>query len=302
MSDRRDAPRIGPASREELGPVNALLVRIAGRVAKTTAPPNLFTTMGRNRRMFRLWLLFAGTLMPRGGLPRATPSWSSSASRTGPGPSTRRSTTGRWAAPPGSAPSRSTRSPATTRPPGRSRPARPLLLRAVDELHDGDAIGEETFAALSERALRPRPRRALHARRPLRDARGPDQLAADRVGHPPVSGPVAGKAVFVTGAAGGIGRATRARGGAARRAPSSSPTSRPSRWPRPPPRSAAGAGGSSTPSRSTSPTTTASSASRRTVHADHGSLDVVMNVAGTRPGGPSTSSATSTGGRWSRST
>ena len=26
--------------------------------------------MGRNRRMFRLWLLFAGTLMPRGGLPR----------------------------------------------------------------------------------------------------------------------------------------------------------------------------------------------------------------------------------------
>ena len=70
MSDRRDAPRIGPASREELGPVNALLVRIAGRVAKTTAPPNLFTTMGRNRRMFRLWLLFAGTLMPRGGLPR----------------------------------------------------------------------------------------------------------------------------------------------------------------------------------------------------------------------------------------
>ena len=70
MNERRPAPRIGPASREELGPLNALLVRIAARVAGTTAPPNLFTTMGRNRRMFRLWLLFAGTLMPRGGLPR----------------------------------------------------------------------------------------------------------------------------------------------------------------------------------------------------------------------------------------
>jgi AhpD family alkylhydroperoxidase len=70
MNGRRPAPRIGPAGREELGPLNALLVRIAGRVAGTTAPPNLFTTMGRNRRMFRLWLLFAGTLMPRGGLPR----------------------------------------------------------------------------------------------------------------------------------------------------------------------------------------------------------------------------------------
>ena len=47
MNGRRPAPRIGPAGREELGPLNALLVRIAGRVAGTTAPPNLFTTMGR---------------------------------------------------------------------------------------------------------------------------------------------------------------------------------------------------------------------------------------------------------------
>ena len=70
-------------------------------------------------------------------------------------------------------------------------PRQVLLLRAVDELHDGDAIGEETFAALREGALRSRSRRALHARRPLLDARGPDQLAADSVGRPPVSGPVA---------------------------------------------------------------------------------------------------------------
>jgi AhpD family alkylhydroperoxidase len=64
------APRVPPAGRDELGPVNALLVRIAGRIAGTTDPPNLFTTMGRNRGLFRRWLLFAGSLMPRGGLPR----------------------------------------------------------------------------------------------------------------------------------------------------------------------------------------------------------------------------------------
>ncbi|HET6831179.1 MAG TPA: carboxymuconolactone decarboxylase family protein [Solirubrobacterales bacterium] len=63
-------PRVGPAERDELGPVNSLLVRLAGRLARTRQPPNLFTTMGRNRGLFRRWLLFAGALMPGGGLPR----------------------------------------------------------------------------------------------------------------------------------------------------------------------------------------------------------------------------------------
>ena len=63
-------PRVRPATRSELGLPNYLIARISARAAKTTAPLNLFTTMGRNRGMFRRWLRFAGTLMPRGGLPR----------------------------------------------------------------------------------------------------------------------------------------------------------------------------------------------------------------------------------------
>ena len=63
------APRIAPGSRRELGPVNALICRIAARATRTP-PPNLFTTLGRHRRLFRGWLRFAGRLMPGGRLPR----------------------------------------------------------------------------------------------------------------------------------------------------------------------------------------------------------------------------------------
>jgi AhpD family alkylhydroperoxidase len=63
------APRIAPGSRRELGPVNALICRIAA-TATRTPPPNLFTTLGRHRRLFRGWLRFAGRLMPGGRLPR----------------------------------------------------------------------------------------------------------------------------------------------------------------------------------------------------------------------------------------
>ncbi|MEZ5074912.1 MAG: carboxymuconolactone decarboxylase family protein [Solirubrobacterales bacterium] len=63
-------PRIAPATRAELGFVNTLITGLSGRIAKTTRPPNLFTTIGRNRGLFRRWLLFAAALMPGGGLPR----------------------------------------------------------------------------------------------------------------------------------------------------------------------------------------------------------------------------------------
>ncbi len=63
-------PRVNPAQRGELGAINFLLTGIAHRVAKTKAPPNLFTTMGRHRSLFRRWLFFAGKLMPGGDLPR----------------------------------------------------------------------------------------------------------------------------------------------------------------------------------------------------------------------------------------
>src|SRR5579884_3177001 len=71
MSDGSQQPRIRPGTQAELGWANALLVRAITRAAGTAAPPNLFTTLARNRRLFRGWLLFAGTLMPRGSLPRA---------------------------------------------------------------------------------------------------------------------------------------------------------------------------------------------------------------------------------------
>lgn len=62
-------PRIAPGGRQELGVPVWVLTRIAGR-AVGTAPPNLFTTVGRHRRLLRGWLRFAGRLMPRGRLPR----------------------------------------------------------------------------------------------------------------------------------------------------------------------------------------------------------------------------------------
>ena len=43
--------------------------RLAGRVTGTE-PPAVFLTLGRHRRLFWGWLLFAGALMPGGKLPR----------------------------------------------------------------------------------------------------------------------------------------------------------------------------------------------------------------------------------------
>jgi len=69
-SPQSGRPRVGPASRPQVGALNAALLRISGRVAKTAGPPKLFATMARNRGLFRRWLFFAGALMPGGKLPR----------------------------------------------------------------------------------------------------------------------------------------------------------------------------------------------------------------------------------------
>jgi AhpD family alkylhydroperoxidase len=63
------APRIAPGDRRELGVLTWGFTRIAG-VAMRSNPPNLFTTLGRHRGLFRGWLMFAGRLMPGGKLPR----------------------------------------------------------------------------------------------------------------------------------------------------------------------------------------------------------------------------------------
>jgi alkylhydroperoxidase family enzyme len=62
-------PRIKPGGRAEIGTINFVFSRIAGRVTKT-GPPNIFTTLGKNPRLLRRWLFFAGGLMPGGKLPR----------------------------------------------------------------------------------------------------------------------------------------------------------------------------------------------------------------------------------------
>jgi AhpD family alkylhydroperoxidase len=62
--------RIAPGKRRQLGAVNAAIVWLLGR-ATGGRPPNIFTTLGRHRGLFRRWLWFAGGLMPGGKFPRA---------------------------------------------------------------------------------------------------------------------------------------------------------------------------------------------------------------------------------------
>jgi AhpD family alkylhydroperoxidase len=63
------AARIAPGGRGDVGLLGWAISHVAGRVGGT-APPNLFLTLGRHRKLFRGWLRFAGRLMPGGRLPR----------------------------------------------------------------------------------------------------------------------------------------------------------------------------------------------------------------------------------------
>lgn len=61
--------RIAPGDRREAGVFAWGFAQVAGLVTRT-APPALFLTMGRQHKLFRGWLRFAGRLMPGGSLPR----------------------------------------------------------------------------------------------------------------------------------------------------------------------------------------------------------------------------------------
>ncbi len=63
------APRIAPAGRADLGVVNWLFARVAGRAIGTDAP-NIFTTLGRHRGLFRRFLFYNAGMMPGGKLSR----------------------------------------------------------------------------------------------------------------------------------------------------------------------------------------------------------------------------------------
>jgi alkylhydroperoxidase family enzyme len=62
--------RITPGTVDEIGQINMFIARLAG-LGLGVASPDLFTTLGRHRGLFRRWLWFAGGLMPGGRLPRA---------------------------------------------------------------------------------------------------------------------------------------------------------------------------------------------------------------------------------------
>ena len=61
--------RLSPATLGELGWLNWLLCRVISRAAGTREA-HLFTTLGRQRRLFRAWLRFAGGMMPGGTIDR----------------------------------------------------------------------------------------------------------------------------------------------------------------------------------------------------------------------------------------
>ena len=69
MSGAAEIPRITPGSLAQLGVYGWCVTRVLGLAARTK-PPHLFTTLGRNRRLFRGWLSFASRLMPFGTFPR----------------------------------------------------------------------------------------------------------------------------------------------------------------------------------------------------------------------------------------
>ncbi|GAA1733341.1 carboxymuconolactone decarboxylase family protein [Aeromicrobium alkaliterrae] len=64
-----ETPRIAPGGLRELGLVNHGISTLAGKVVGGPRP-NIFTTLGRQRGLFRAWLWYSGRLMPGGKLPR----------------------------------------------------------------------------------------------------------------------------------------------------------------------------------------------------------------------------------------
>jgi alkylhydroperoxidase family enzyme len=62
--------RIPPPALGELGPLARGVATVIGW-ATIGAPPGVFTTLGRHRRLFRSWLPFAGTMLLRTHLPRS---------------------------------------------------------------------------------------------------------------------------------------------------------------------------------------------------------------------------------------
>lgn len=61
--------RIAPGDRRDVGLFTWAFAHVSGLVQRT-GPVHLFLTLGRQRKLFRGWLRFAGRMMPFGSLPR----------------------------------------------------------------------------------------------------------------------------------------------------------------------------------------------------------------------------------------
>jgi AhpD family alkylhydroperoxidase len=62
-------PRIEPGGFRELGPINWVIGKVAGRVMGVPQV-HLFTTLGQHKRLFWAWLPFGAVLLSFGKLPR----------------------------------------------------------------------------------------------------------------------------------------------------------------------------------------------------------------------------------------
>ncbi len=62
-------PRIPPGEFKDLGLINNTISLVAGKVIGGKKP-HVFTTLGRQRGLFRAWLWYSSKMMPGGKLPR----------------------------------------------------------------------------------------------------------------------------------------------------------------------------------------------------------------------------------------
>jgi alkylhydroperoxidase family enzyme len=140
-------PRIPPGGRRQIGLVNAAIARAAG-IRLKTGPPNIFTTLGRHRGLFRRWLVFASGLMPRGKLPRDETELLILRVAHNTGSDYEWGHHERIGRAAGLSMEEIARVREGADAPGWS-PRRGLLLRAADELHTEGRIGEELWAELA---------------------------------------------------------------------------------------------------------------------------------------------------------
>jgi AhpD family alkylhydroperoxidase len=142
-----NGPRIAPGNRRQLGWVNFGIAKLAGFVTRGR-PPHIFTTLGRHRGLFRRWLWFAGALMPGGKLPREETELVILRVAHNTGCTYEWVQHERMARRVGLSEEEIARVRQGPDAAGWSE-RRALLLRAADELHAGNRIGDELWGELS---------------------------------------------------------------------------------------------------------------------------------------------------------